>query len=133
MNIDDLIVRALAARERAYAPYSKYLVGCALIAEGEVFEGANVENASHGLCICAERAAIAQAVNAGKRRVDTVVVASQSTPPAAPCGMCLQTIIEFADDPSKVVVISVSTSGMRRDFVLSDLLPHAFDKSQLDT
>lgn len=132
MKTDELIARALDVRERAYAPYSNYLVGCALIAEGEVFEGANVENASHGLCICAERAAIAHAANAGKRSVETVVVASQSTPPAAPCGMCLQTIIEFAADPTQVVVISVNTTGVRRDFKLSELLPHAFDKSQLE-
>jgi cytidine deaminase len=126
-----LIESALAARDHAYAPYSNYKVGCVLVAGGEVFIGANVENASYGLAICAERSAVAQAVFNGKTRFDIVVVATESSPPAAPCGMCLQTLHEFAGDPSHMRVILVNPQGERADFTLQDLFPRGFSKGQL--
>jgi cytidine deaminase len=129
---DDLIAAALAARARAYAPYSKYHVGCAVLAGGEVFPGANVENASYGLAICAERTAISRAVLDGKRSIDVVAVATQSSPPGAPCGMCLQTMREFTDEPTAVRVLLVNDKGERASFTLAELLPHGFAKSQLD-
>jgi cytidine deaminase len=128
---DELIAAALAARERAYAPYSGYLVGCALVAGGEVVLAGNVENASYGLAICAERNAVARAVLDGQRAVEVVVVATQSSPPAAPCGMCLQTLIEFAPDPTTVRVVMVNSAGERRDLTLAQLLPHGFVAAQL--
>jgi cytidine deaminase len=130
-GIDDLTEMALAARERAYAPYSKYLVGCVLLANGHLYEGANVENASHGLTICAERTTICEAVLAGERALDVVVVATQSSPPASPCGMCLQTMTEFCDDPDKLRIILVNPGGERREFTLAQLLPYGFQKDQL--
>jgi cytidine deaminase len=129
----DLIARARAARACAYAPYSRFHVGCALHAGGQVYEGANMENASYGLCLCAERSAIARAVFAGARRIDAVAVSSDSSPPATPCGMCLQSLLEFCEDPGSLRVFLVNERGERRDFALSDLLPHGFTKHQLGT
>lgn len=126
-----LIAAALAARGRAYAPYSGYQVGCALSAGGQMFVGANVENASYGLALCAERTAVARAVVDGQRELDTVVVATQSSPPAAPCGMCRQTLIEFSTRPDAVRVILVNPQGERSETTLAALLPHGFDKTQL--
>jgi len=126
-----LIDRALAARDHAYAPYSNYRVGCALLAGTDVFVGANVENASYGLAICAERSAVANAVLNGMTRVDVVVVATESSPPAPPCGMCLQTLHEFAGDPAAMRIILVNPQGERSDFTLRDLFPRGFHKNQL--
>jgi cytidine deaminase len=128
---DELVARALAARARAYAPYSGYQVGCALAAGDEVHEGANVENSSYGLSLCAERSAAARAVFAGARRIDAVAVATASSPPAAPCGMCLQTLNEFADDPAAMRVILVNPAGERRELTLVELLPHGFRRESL--
>lgn len=128
-----LIGRARAARARAYAPYSRFHVGCALHADGQVYEGANMENVSYGLCLCAERSALAAAVYAGARRVDAVAVSSESTPPATPCGMCLQSLLEFCDEPGSMRIFLVNERGERRDFTLADLLPHGFTKHQLGT
>lgn len=128
---DALVAAALAARDRAYAPYSGYHVGAALIAGDQVFAAANVENASYGLAICAERNAVSKAAFDGHRTVDVVAVATQSSPPAAPCGMCLQTLIEFAHDPATVRVLLVNPAGERRAFSLAELIPHGFVKSQL--
>ena len=125
-----LELAATAARGNAYAPYSAYLVGAAVrTASGRVFTGANVENASYGLTLCAERAAIAAAVNAGERRLSAIAVVTQSEPPAAPCGMCRQTLAEFAGDDLEIVL--VSASGKRLKTTLGALLPHAFRPAAL--
>jgi cytidine deaminase len=131
-NADTLIALATAARENAYAPYSKYKVGCALAtADGTTFTGANVENASYGLCACAERNAIAAAVCAGHREIAAIAIVTQSSPPAAPCGMCRQTINEFVSDPSKVAVILVNPQGERRDIGFAELFPYGFRGSDI--
>ena len=127
ITAEALIEMALEARNNAYAPYSKYKVGCALTTkDGSVFTGANVENASYGLCACAERNAIAAAVCAGHRELRTVAVVTQSSPPAAPCGMCRQTINEFVSDPSAVTIVLVNPEGERRDLNFGTLFPHGF-------
>jgi cytidine deaminase len=128
---DELVARALAAQKRAYAPYSGYPVGCAVVAGGSVHEGANVENSSYGLALCAERGAVARAVFAGARVLDVVAVATASSPPAAPCGMCLQTLTEFSDDPAALRILLVNPAGERRELRLVDLLPHGFRREQL--
>jgi cytidine deaminase len=124
MTVDEeLVVAALAARRLAYAPYSKFLVGAAVRArDGRVFVGANVENASYGLAICAERAAVVAAVLAGARDLVGAAVATSTSPPASPCGMCRQTLAEFATD-MPVVLASDEERVVTR---LAELLPGAF-------
>lgn len=128
---DDLIARASAARARAYAPYSKFEVGAAVLADGDVFDGANVENASYGLSVCAERNAIIHAVLEGCRELEAVAVVTETSPPASPCGMCLQTMAEFARDPARVRVLLANPRGERRALTLAELLPHGFRPEDL--
>ena len=125
---DPLVAAARAVQLRAYAPYSRFPVGCALEAEdGRVFVGCNVENASYGLTICAERAAICAAVSAGAQRFHRAVVVSDVDPPAAPCGACRQVLAEFGAD------LRVDAVGPSRSmsWTVAELLPSAFGKEQL--
>ncbi len=125
---DTLISAARSAQARAYAPYSNFRVGAALESiDGEVFTGCNVENASYGLTICAERAAISAAVGAGARRFRRAVVVSDVDPPAAPCGACRQVLAEFGLD------LPIEAVGPHRSISwrLADLLPAAFGPEQL--
>jgi cytidine deaminase len=125
---DTLVDAARAAQQRAYAPYSRFRVGCALEADdGRVFVGCNVENASYGLTICAERAAVCAAVAAGAQRFRRAVVVSDADPPAAPCGACRQVLSEFGPD---LRVDAVGPSGAVT-WTIADLLPAAFGKEQL--
>lgn len=131
----DLIPRALAARARAYAPYSRFLVGASLrCADGAVVDGCNVENASYGLCICAERTAVAAAVAAGHRRFTAIAIATAASPPAAPCGMCRQVLAEFVGGPDDDIAIAlVNDRGERQDTTLRALFPGIFDITQLQS
>jgi cytidine deaminase len=128
-----LFARAQGAQMRSYSPYSKFRVGAAVEvgASGNVYEGANVENASYGLAVCAERNAVMRAVLDGAREIAAVAVASDITPPAPPCGMCLQTLMEFASDPKKVRVILGNGRGERIVHTLHELLPHGFRPDDL--
>lgn len=112
------------ARENAYAPYSGFKVGAALLAKSsKAYTGCNVENASHGLALCAERGAVAAAVSAGERDFDTIVISSVSTPPASPCGACRQVLREFSAD---IRVIMVNDKGEKRITTINQLLPQPF-------
>jgi cytidine deaminase len=125
---DATVDAARAAQARAYAPYSKFRVGAALEAvDGTVFSGCNVENASYGLTICAERAALFSAVSAGVQRFRRAVVVSDVDPPAAPCGACRQVLAEFGLD----LPIEGIGSTRRVIWKLSELLPVAFGPEQL--
>jgi cytidine deaminase len=121
-----LIAAARAARRRAYAPYSRFRVGAAVRAGGRVFEGANVENASYGLTLCAERAAVTAAVLAGAHRLEAVAIASATSPPTPPCGMCLQTLAEFAGP--ELPVLLAGARGAVVKTTLGELLPRGFSK-----
>jgi len=128
-----LLAAARAAQARAYAPYSHFHVGAALItASGEVFTGANVENASYGLCICAERNAVMAAALAGHRDVRAICVVTDIDPPGSPCGMCRQTLLEFSPDPAATRVIAHGTNGSRAEWTVAELIPHGFTGKQLD-
>lgn len=121
---DEALVRIAAlARERAHAPYSGYRVGAALrTARGKVTAGANVENASYGLTVCAERTALFNAVNAGERGFDAIAIVGSDMP--APCGACLQVLAEFCGDGLRVVLASVD--GDREAITLGELYPRPF-------
>ena len=124
MSLADLAAAAREARRRAYAPYSRFRVGAAVLAAGRIHAGANVENASYGLTICAERLAVAAAALDGARRLDAVAVASGTVPPTPPCGTCLQALSEFAGPDLPVILLGAR--GSRVESRLGDLLPHAF-------
>jgi len=119
-----LIDRATHARENAYAPYSHFKVGAAVLCDnGDIFTGANVENASYGLTICAERAAIFAAIAAGCHKIVAIAIAADVI--AYPCGACRQVLAEFADADATIVMHDISR-GETRHTILDALLPHSF-------
>jgi cytidine deaminase len=122
-TIDRLVEAATAVRGRAYAPYSDFAVGAALLAaDGRVFVGCNVENASYGLTTCAERNAVAAAVADGAKPFDALVIVTDASPPAAPCGACRQVLTEFGDFP----VLLVNLDGQSRSTSVLELQPRPF-------
>ena len=126
--VKQLVESALAVRQRAYAPYSKFLVGAAVLTEdGTVFTGTNVENASYGLTICAERVAAAAAVAAGHRKITAVAVAT--TGGASPCGACRQFLAEFGGSMD-VLMVDADRPENVRQMSLADLLPEQFHLEQ---
>ena len=118
-----LLAAAHAERHRAHAPYSRFPVGAAVLADdGKIYAGCNVENASYPVGICAERSAIAQAVARGAKRILGAALVCEGEP--LPCGMCLQTFAEFAD--AEMPLLLATPQGKERKLTLKDLLPHAF-------
>jgi cytidine deaminase len=127
---EELVAAALAVRDRAYAPYSGFCVGAAVLdGEGRVHAGANVENAAYPQGVCAEAAAIAAMVAAGGRRIIGVAVAGPAGEPCTPCGGCRQRIREFAA-PETPVLVCGPESVLRR-FTLAELLPASFGPENL--
>ena len=122
--LDRLAAAAVAVRAHAYAPASRFQVGAAVLAsDGRVFAGCNVENASYGLTICAERAAVCAAVAAGVHQLAAIAIATDLDEPARPCGACRQVLAEFG---STMAVLMVGRGGVRRQQRLDALLPEPF-------
>lgn len=127
--LQELTKRAKAASEKAYCAYSNFRVGAAVLtADGEIFEGCNVENASYGLTICAERNAVFQMVARGRQKIAAVVIYTPTPTPSAPCGACRQVINEFGPD---ALILSVCDGKDVLEKKLSELLPDAFGPANL--
>jgi len=125
-----LVPAAMAVRQRAYAPYSRFAVGAAVLGDdGRVYAGCNVENSSYGNTLCAERSAVAQAVARGARRIVAAAVVTPTSRPAPPCGLCLQTFAELGDPHMPIVL--ASPRGKEEVVQLEDLLPRGFDARYL--
>lgn len=123
MTLEEQIEAAWRVREAAYAPYSRFYVGAALLSDGgELFTGANVENLSFGLTICAERAAVCAAISAGSRKFSRLVVVADTQNPVSPCGACRQFLAEFSPE---LEIISCTKSDNRFESSLAVLLPRA--------
>lgn len=125
---DQLIEKAAEAARKSYVPYSKFHVGAALLTAGKyhIITGGNVENASYGLTLCAERAALVSAIAAGFRRFKAIAVVVSGEKPAVPCGACLQALAEFCK-PDLIIITACAAGPARiKIFKLHDLLPRAF-------
>ena len=128
MDHESLIAKAMEARKKSYAPYSCFAVGAALLAKsGHIYTGCNVENASYGLSICAERVAVFKAVFEGERDFEAIAVVTEKGVP--PCGACRQVLMEFEED---IQVIVADEAGVYRVFSLQELLPEAFTPQHLE-
>jgi cytidine deaminase len=126
--IDELKRSARQAATQAYAPYSGFRVGAAVLCGEGVYIGVNVENASYGLSVCAERSAIFNAVAHGARRVDAICVYTPTSAPATPCGACLQVIVEFG--PDALILCCTDGDATERRYALADLLAAPFKLKQ---
>ena len=127
--IDQLRGAAEEAMHRAYAPYSSFRVGAALLGDdGSVTQGCNVENASYSATICAERSAIASAVSRGVRKFSALVLVTEAEHPTPPCGVCRQVLVEFSP---ALPVVSITKAGAEERWSLADLLPHPFNPDSL--
>jgi cytidine deaminase len=120
-----LVEAARKARERSYSPYSRFAVGAALLgADGAIYPGTNIENRSYGLTLCAERSAIGAALSAGVREFRALAVVTDCHPPAAPCGLCRETLAEFAGPDLPIRLVNLD--GGLREFRLGELFPEIF-------
>lgn len=121
---DALVAAATTVREHAWAPFSRFQVGAALLAsDGSVYVGCNVENRTFGLTICAERSAVVRAVAEGHRDFVAIAVVTDAAPPAPPCGMCRETLVEFARN---LEILSANLDGERKLYRLSEIFPEPF-------
>lgn len=129
--MNDLIEKADAARRTAYAPYSNFSVGAAILGgDGAVYVGCNVENLSFGATICAERSAICTMVAAGCQEIRAVAVVSEGG--VTPCGICRQVLLEFWDKTAAVPVFCADPNGNVNEYKLHELLPAAFETDAID-
>ncbi len=123
-TVNKLIASAIKAQQMAYAPYSKFRVGAALLtADGQIITGCNVENSAYGLCNCAERTAIFKAVSEGQRAFRAIAIVGDSDAPCAPCGACRQVMVEFAP---QMQVIMANPKGEFEAMTAAELLPKFF-------
>jgi cytidine deaminase len=129
IDIESLVAVARAARANAYAPYSNYPVGAAVLTQsGKIFSGCNIENAAYPSGLCAERVAIFKAVSEGEREIVAVVVVTGNG--ASPCGACRQVISEFAEDDA-VIVLAPARGKQRKKFSMKQILPDRFTHKHL--
>ena len=130
MDYRDLIFKAIAAREKAYVPYSNFKVGAALVTEDNtVYSGCNIENASYGATNCAERTAIFKAVSDGHTKIKAIAIVTDLENYASPCGICRQVILEFAADNIEIIL-----AKNEKDYIvktMEEILPGAFAKNNL--
>ena len=125
MKYQELLKMAAEAMENAYAPYSGFRVGAAVLTSGgKIYTGVNIENASYGATCCAERTAVYKAVSEGERSIKVVAIASSGTETVFPCGICRQVMAEFGDDDLEI--LCSRSNGEYDVYTLRDLLPHAF-------
>lgn len=130
--MNGLFEEALRVQKNAYAPYSKFNVGAALLDDrGQKFVGCNFENSSYGATICAERNAIGSMVASGSKKFTEIVVVTDTQDGCPPCGICRQVLAEFAHDPAQAMVHIANSKGIIRSLSLASLLPDAFDSSFL--
>lgn len=121
---NQLVEAAIEVRQHAYAPYSHFQVGAALVCEdGSIYRGCNIENASFGLTICAERVAIGNSVSAGNRSIEAICIVSEGA--ASPCGACRQFINEF-NSQTKIILVDASNGTINRELDIGQLLPDSF-------
>ena len=127
--MDTLLTVALTAREHAFAPFSKFKVGAALESQaGQIFTGCNIENATYGLTLCAERVAVFKAISEGARQFQRVAVAADTDALTPPCGACRQILWEFCGD---IEIVLINPRGKIETHRLKDLFPKPFDVSYL--
>ncbi|ANF97945.1 MULTISPECIES: cytidine deaminase [Paenibacillus] len=127
---EQLIQAAIEARQNAYVPYSNFQVGAALLADGKVYGGANIENASYGLTNCAERTAIFKAASEGIRKIDAIAIVADTDGPVSPCGACRQVIAEFSDENTRVYLTNLK--GDVTEWSVSEILPGYFQAKDMD-
>ena len=134
MREQELLKKAEEASQHAYAPYSHFQVGAALLcADGNIYTGCNVENASYGLCMCAERVAIGTAVSEGKCRIDKIAIVGREEGSTfrsicSSCGACRQVIAEFSDENTRV--ITGNSNGEWKEWSVQEMLPAAFEMEE---
>jgi cytidine deaminase len=128
---DKLIKAAIRAKDNAYAPYSKFHVGAALLtSDDEIILGANVENASYSLTMCAERLAVFKGIFEGKKSFKAVAIAGNTDEPLPPCGACRQVLAELCG--LELQVIMISKTGETKELKMKELLPYSFESKQLN-
>lgn len=129
MTAEQLLQHAMKARENALAPFSRFKVGAALLTSGgKLYTGCNIENATYGLTVCAERVALWKALSEGEGSFMRLAVAAGGDPPAPPCGACRQLLWEFCGD---LEIIIGNASGVKESHRLADLFPRPFDQRSL--
>lgn len=128
---EQLIQAAKEARQKAYAPYSNFLVGAAVYAGShKIYQGCNIENASYGLTNCAERTAIFKAISEGERKIEAIAIIGDTEGPISPCGACRQVMAEFCDPNTKVYLANLH--GKTEEWTVDKLLPGAFNASAME-
>lgn len=127
---EKLIEGAMEARKQAYVPYSHFPVGAAVLADGKVYTGCNIENASFGLSNCAERTAIFKAISESQRKIEALAVVADTDGPVSPCGSCRQVMNEFCDKNTKIYLTNLS--GQTKEWTIQQLLPGAFQAEDME-